>query len=204
MRRALLPFGLLLFGLACNGNKVGDDTAPPEGDTDTDTDADSDTDSDADADADSDADADADSDADADADSDADVDPIGDYYAGSFQMDVAETNLINMAETCLGTVELWYSTKQDPPFQGGYTCEFQGHLATLGPQTAVLEATGEEELVGTLQMEVPHMGEYEVPWTGTFADDAIIGTGEYVETIEVHGFELMIEVYMDFEAVYTE
>ena len=59
----------LALSVAC-GEKVEDDTAPPEGDTDTDTDTDTDSD------------ADGDTDADADADTDADTDPIeiiGDY-----------------------------------------------------------------------------------------------------------------------------
>jgi len=201
MRRALLPASLLLLGLtlACNPNTVKDDTAPPEGDTDTDTDTDSDTD--ADSDADTDADSDADADADTDADSDADTDPIGDYYTGAFEVYVAETNLLNYADTCIGTVELWYSTDQDPPFQGAYECLFQGHLASMGTQTAVLQASGDEILEGIALMEVPHMDTYEVPWEGTFEGDTIIGEGSYAETMEFHGYKLIIEIAMEFEAV---
>jgi hypothetical protein len=206
MRRVLLPASLLTLALVlgCNPHSVdGVDTADPEADADADADADTDTDTDtdSDADADTDADSDADADADTDADSDADTDPIGDYYVGDFEVYISESNLLNMEDTCVGTVELWYSTDQDPPFQGGYECDFQGHMSWFGTQYGDLEASGEEILEGYAFIEVPHMDTYEVPWEGEFIEDSILGSGEFAETMEYHGYKLIIEVAMEFEAV---
>ncbi len=197
MRRTLFPAALLLLGLAlaCNTNKVPEDTAP-EGDSDTDADSDSDTDSDADS------DTDADSDADSDADTDADADPVGDYYTGDITITIAETNTWFFEDDCLGTVELWYG-QNDPPLMGDYTCTFQGDLAWLGEQAGDLQAEVGDEgaLDGTVIIEIPYMDPYESAFTGTFEEGvSILGSAESIDAFEYDKTKYIIEITMGFEA----
>lgn len=153
-------------------------------------------DGDVDKDPDTDADTDVGTDPDTDVDTDISDDLDGEYTA---RVDLfGWESSFGLEDACVGEGLIVVDSDADPPLSGELTCEFEGVLEYLGPQTAILSGVIEDGRIDG-EVFVDLLGEpIEDEWQGEIGGDALRGSFDGGFVYDYEGFELQIEYAAEF------
>ena len=102
------------------------------------------------------------------------------------------------SDTCLGEVFFDVDEAESPPVVGTASCTFSGDLSAFLPGLDA-EMTAElagDSMAGALVLEIPIIGSYEIPWSGSYDGDVI--EVDEANSFEVSGFA--IDYVVVFEA----